>query len=193
MKALPATILASALLAVACSSDPVPNTADASADAASDGTITTDGSGGDAKNDGTSSDGSSGGPSTDPTKPTPLTVGTPVAGTLQPGGTPVPPDYLPAPGSVHYFSFTVPTTGRYTVSVQGAIQGGHCPTSAAAGCLCQQGPVFTCCTPGDAGTCSYTCEKGKNVDWPQGTVIYPYASNQGAGTKPYTITITGPI
>lgn len=195
MKALCATVVGSTLLVMvmACSSEPTPATGDAGGgDASNDATTKPDGSsGGDAASDAT--DGSSGGPSTDATKPTPITVGTPISGTLQAGSIPVPPDYLPAPGSMHYFSFTVPTTGRYTVTVQGAVQGGHCPTSSAAGCLCLAGPVFTCCGPGDGGTCSYTCEKDKNVDWPQGTVIYPYAYNGAPGKQPYTITITGPL
>ena len=191
MKALCTMILGSALLAAACSSDPSPTTSDAGKDA----TSTNDGSANaDAASDASVvPDGSTGGPSTDATKPTPLTVGTPVSGTLQPDGAPVPPDFIPATGSMHYFTFTVPTTGRYTVTVQGAIQGGHCTTSSAAGCLCQQGPLFTCCTPTDGGPCSYTCEKDKGVSWTQGTVIYPYAYNSGPGQKAYTITITGPI
>lgn len=193
MKALSVAILGSVVFAVACSSDPAAGV-DAGKDSSSSDGSSTDGSSTNdaAVTDGTVTDGG-GGPSIDSKNPTPLTVGTPVSGTLQPDGTPVPPDFLPKPGSMHFFSFTVPTTGRYTVTVQGSIQGGHCTTASPSGCLCQQGPLYTCCMPGDAASCNYTCEKAKGVDWTQGTVIYPYAYNQGPGVKSYTMTITGPI
>ncbi|HRK47087.1 MAG TPA: hypothetical protein PK324_15755, partial [Nocardioides sp.] len=114
-------------------------------------------------------------PSTDPTAPTPITAGTPISA-----------DYG---GDGHYFVFTAPAAGVYTLALAAppTAQANHCDTTD--GCLCN--PGGNCCIVGSAETtCTYDVRQfGSGGPLAAGEVVYPTVYMRPGTSAVYTLRI----
>lgn len=184
-----------ALVAVACSDDPPASQNNTSSGGTSGGTSsggtsggagTSGGSSGQDSDSGADSGESSTPPSTDANAPVELEVGKPFSAAP------------PAGMGLHFFKFTVPTAGKYQITLNGPrnLHVNWCTESKETGCACDEtGEGTTCCTIAEgAESCTYVAEDVGQTALPAGTVIYPFVTWFGAASEgtSYTLTIAGP-
>lgn len=120
------------------------------------------------------------GPSTDPSTPTAIAIETPMEGVYD--------------GMDHFFVFTAPTAGVYSMGFTAPATGqiNHCATTG--GCLCSLGAGGNCCLVDEGQTrCGYLIEAPSGAPLAAGERIYPVVHMPTGVTGPYDVFISGPL